>query len=234
MRRLEQELRQTTAQHPQLAQHAIELEDKANDLIAEKASLQAELDYIKREDMLDDTGRTKPILIESQSKLIDRLHVNEFLFSAQQTKNPVKLLVEKVSHLLELLHTAQTQSDLYLQDLQRSNSMLTALRGKNMALYEKVQLCETWKMRALLKIVSNAFEARQVVKGHVPSKHRGEALYLDGLQYTNKELKELLRIVQGYEKQEIVKTIRLQDNALARPSVPILCEIISLCPYLKE
>merc|ERR1711865_453882 len=91
-----------------------------------------------------------------------------------------------------------------------------------------------WKMRALLKIVSNAFEARDKVKGHMPAKHRGEALYLDGLQYTNKELKELVRIVQGYEKQEIVKTIRLQDNALARPSVPILCEIISLCPYLKE
>merc|ERR1712070_486361 len=157
LRRLEEELRQTTAVHTQLAQHATELDD------------------IKREDMLDDTGRTKPILIESESRLIDRLQINEFLFSAQQTKNPVKMLVEKVSHLLELLHTAQTQSDLYLQDLQRSNSMLTALRGKNMALYEKVQLCETWKMRALLKIVSNAFEARTVVKGHVPAKHRGEA-----------------------------------------------------------
>merc|ERR1719454_2595643 len=170
MRRLEEELRQTTAVHTQLAQQAIELEDKANDLEAEKTALQAELDYIKREDMLDDTGRTKPILIESESKLIDRLQVNEFLFTAQQTKNPVKMLVEKTSHLLELLHTAQTQSDLYLQDLQRSNSMLTALRGKNMSLYEKVQLCETWKMRALLKIVSNAFETRQVIKGAVPVK----------------------------------------------------------------
>merc|ERR1712054_378126 len=161
----------------------------------------------------------KPILIESESKLIDRLQVNEFLFSAQQTKNPVKMMVEKVSHLLELLHAAQTQSDLYLQDLQRSNSMLTALRGKNMALYEKVQLCETWKMRALLKIVSNAFEARQNVKGLAPSKHRGEVLYLDGLQYTNKELKEIMRLIKSYEKEEIVKKILLQDNSLARPSI---------------
>merc|ERR1719454_2372856 len=207
MRRLEEELRQTTSVHTQLAQHAVELEDKANDLEAEKSALSAELDYIKREDMLDDTGRTKPILIESESKLIERLQINEFLFSAQQTKSPVKMLVEKVSHLLELLHTAQTQSDLYLQDLQRSNSMLTALRGKNMALYEKVQLCETWKMRALLKIVSNAFEAREKVKGHVPAKHRGEALYLDGLQYTNKELKEIMRLIKSYEKEEIVKKI---------------------------
>lgn len=234
LRRLEEELRQTTSVHTQLAQHRIELEDKANDLEAEKAAVAAELEYIKREDMLDETGRTKPILIESESKLIDRLQINEFLFSAQQTKNPVKMLVEKISHLLELLHTAQTQSDLYLQDLQRSNSMLTALRGKNMALYEKVQLCETWKMRALLKIVSNAFEARQNVKGHVQAKHRGEVLYLDGLQYTNKELKELVRVVQSYEKMEVVKSIRLQDNSLAKPSVPCLIEILNLCPYLNE
>jgi len=144
----------------------------------------------------------------------------------------VKMLVEKVSHLLELLHTAQTQSDLYLQDLQRSNSMLTALRGKNMALYEKVQLCETWKMRALLKIVSNAFETRATVKGLAQTKNRGHALYLTGLQYTNKELKELLRMITSYGKEEIVKEIHLQENSLARPSVPVLCEIMGLCPYL--
>jgi hypothetical protein len=101
-------------------------------------------------------------------------------------------------------------------------------------LYEKVQLCETWKMRALLKIVSNAFEARQTVKGHAPPQHRGEALYLDGLQYTNKELKEILRLVESYEKEEVVKKILLQDNSLARPSVPMLCQIVGTCPYLKE
>jgi len=184
--------------------------------------------------MLDDTGRTKPILIESESKLIDRLQINEFLFSAQQTKNPVKMLAEKISHLLELLHTAQTQSDLYLQDLQRSNSMLTALRGKNMALYEKVQLCETWKLRALLKIVSNAFETRQHVKGHTVVKHRGNALYLDGLQYTKKELQELVRMITSYGKEEVVKEVHLQENSLARPAVPILCEIIQMCPYLQK
>merc|ERR1711953_1289405 len=115
-----------------------------NEIEAEMAAVKAELDYIKREDMLDETGRTKPILIESESKLIDRLQINEFLFSAQQARNPVPMLVEKVSHILEMLRTAQTQADLYLQDLQRSNIMLTALRQKNMVLHEKVQLCETW------------------------------------------------------------------------------------------
>merc|ERR1712176_1068989 len=158
---------------------------------------------IKREDMLDDTGRTKPILIESESKLIERLQVNEFLFSAQQARNPVPMLVEKVSHLLEMLHTAHTQSDLYLQDLQRSNSMLTALRTKNMSLYEKVQMCETWKLRALLKIASN-------------------------------ELEELNKVITNYMKQDSVKEIRLQDNALDKTAVPALCSLINLCPYLVK
>mmetsp|Transcript_125263 Transcript_125263/g.216996 ORF Transcript_125263/g.216996 Transcript_125263/m.216996 type:complete len:855 (+) Transcript_125263:120-2684(+) len=234
LRRMEEELRQATSVHGQLSHQVTELEDKVNDMEAESSSLKVELDYIKREDMLDDTGRTKPILIESESKLIERLQINEFLFQAQQTRNPVKMLVEKVSHLLELLHTAQTQSDLYLQDLQRSNSMLTALRGKNMALHEKVSLCETWKMRALLKIASNAFEARQNVKGHLANRDRGNSLYLDGLQYTNKELQELCRVIQSYEKQDIVKEIRLQDNSLTKKSVPVLIDLIRLCPYLMQ
>jgi hypothetical protein len=89
-----------------------EKEDEYNGLVAEKAALNAELDYIRREDMLDETGRTKPVLIESNdSKLCERLQINEFLYSAQQARNPVPMIIEKISHLLELLHTAQTQSD---------------------------------------------------------------------------------------------------------------------------
>lgn len=89
---------------------------------------------------------------------MERLQINEFLYSAQQARNPVPMIIEKVSHILELLHTAQTQSDQYLLDLQKSNSLLQALRQKNLALYEKSQACESWKLRALMKIVANAFQ----------------------------------------------------------------------------
>jgi len=233
LRRGEEEMRQISATNMQLTQKHAEVEDHFNGVVAEKASLKAELDYIKREDMLDDSGRTKPILIDSDSKLIDRLQINEFLYSAQQARNPIPMLVEKVSHILEMLHTAQTQADMYLQDLQRSNSMLTALRQKNMGLYEKVQMCETWKMRALLKIASNEFEMRQAVKGHQRAKD-GHSLYLDGLQYTNKELKELHTVITNYSKQDSVKEIHLQDNQLDKTSVPFLTGLIDLCPYLTR
>eukprot|EP00929_Paragymnodinium_shiwhaense_P032401 TRINITY_DN17955_c0_g1_i1.p1 TRINITY_DN17955_c0_g1~~TRINITY_DN17955_c0_g1_i1.p1 ORF type:complete len:834 (+),score=340.22 TRINITY_DN17955_c0_g1_i1:97-2598(+) len=232
LRQHEEEQRQAASTNAQLIQQHTNVEDKYNELEAERAAVKAELDYIKREDMLDETGRTKPILIESESKLIERLQINEFLFSAQQARNPVPMLVEKVSHILEMLHTAQTQADLYLQDLQRSNTMLTALRQKNMVLYEKVQLCETWKLRALLKIASNAFEIRHLVKGHVPQQHQN--LYLDGLQYTYKELLELYKVITNYGKQEMVKEIHLQDNSLSTPSIQPLCSLIDLCPYLAR
>jgi len=232
-RRSEDELRQATASNTQLTNQQSEAEDKFNEVEAEKAALLAELQYVKREDMLDESGRTKPILIESESKLIERLQVNEFLYSAQQARNPVPMLVEKVSHILEMLHTSQTQADLYLQDLQRSNSMLTALRHKNMALYERVQMCETWKMRALLKIASNEFEMRQSVKGHLKAKDQ-HCLYLDGLQYSNKELEELVKVITNYMKQDYVKEIHLQDNQLDRTSVPLLTQLLELCPYLLK
>jgi len=234
LRRTEDELRQATAVNGQLLQKRVEVEDRFNEVEAEKVAVKAELDYIKREDMLDETGRTKPILIESESKLIERLQINEFLYSSQQARNPVPMLVEKISHLLEMLHTTQVQSDMYLQDLQRSNSMLQGLRDKNKNLYEKVQMCETWKMRALLKIASNEFEMRNSVKGHKSSVKEGNALYLDGLQYSNKEIGELKKLIQNYMKEESVKEIRLQDNNLDKTAVPLLCELMDLCPYLTK
>merc|ERR1712100_187017 len=47
-------------------------------------------------------------------------------------------------------------------------------------------------------------------------------------------MKEILRLIKSYEKEEIVRLIRLQDNSLAKASVPMLCEIMATCPYLRE
>merc|ERR1719218_121065 len=142
------------------------------------------------------------------------------------------MLIEKLSHILELLHTAQTQSDQYLQDLQRSNQMLTALREKNMILYERTQVCETWKMRALLKIVSNAFELREARPGHM-TKKAGHSLFLDGLQYGVKELGELRKLIVAYDQRENIHKVRLQDNALGQDALKEVLELIDLCPYLQ-
>lgn len=110
--------------------------------------------------------------------------------------------------------------------------MLTALRQKNMTLYEKVQMCETWKMRALLKIAANEFEQRVGVKGHHQKAKSEYCLYLDGLQYTNKELTELNKVIASYGKQDKVKELHLQDNSLDVSAVPLLLSLLDLCPYV--
>merc|ERR1719217_750356 len=61
----------------------------------------------------------------------------------------------------------------------------------------------------------------------------GNTLYLDGLQYSSKELAELIKLITAYNKQESVIKIRLQENSLSDESVEALIQIISLCPYLN-
>lgn len=203
IRKQTEDIRQGQLTYQGLMSQKTEKEDEVNSLDAERASLEAELSFIRREDMLDATGRTKPVLIESNdSRLVERLQINEFLYSAQQARNPVPMLVEKVSHILELLHTAQVQSDQYLLDLQKSNSLLQALRQKNLVLYEKSQACESWKLRALLKIVSNAFQSRENYAGIQSSDSCN--LFLDGLQYSVKELEQLKELVVSYDRQDKV------------------------------
>eukprot|EP00392_Amoebophrya_sp_AT5.2_P012500 g12603.t1 len=232
IRKQAEDAKQGQLSYQSLQTQKTEKEDEYNALEAEKAAITAELDYIRREDMLDETGRTKPVLIESNdSKLVERLQINEFLYSAQQARNPVPMIIEKVSHVLELLHTAQTQSDQYLLDLQKSNSLLQALRQKNLTLYEKSQACESWKLRALMKIVANAFQSRESYLGM----HHSDTcnLFLDGLQYTNKELEQLKDLVISYDRQDKVHQLHLQDNGLGDDSLPILQDLMSTMPYLK-
>lgn len=89
-------------------------------------------------------------------------------------------------------------------------------------------------MRALLKIVSNEFELRPSVPGlHHRGQFGGHTLYLDGLQYTSKELDELQKLITAYNKQESVMKLRLQENSLSDESVEALIQIMSLCPYLN-
>merc|ERR1719181_2414794 len=199
------------------------LQDQLDTLTTDKAGLTAELDYIRREDMLDETGRTKPVLIQSkESKLVQKLHINEFLYRAQQSKNPIPMLIEKLSHLLELLHTGSTQADVYLQDLNRSNGLVSALRQKNVVLYEKSQLYDSFKSKAQLKYVINSFQSDD------PN------LYLDGLNYSSKELSETLRLLFTYAVQEKVSKISLGDNALTDDHVALLMQLCFSTAYLKE
>jgi len=161
-------------------------------------------------------------LIQSkESKLVQKLHINEFLYRAQQSKNPIPMLIEKLSHLLELLHTGSTQADVYLQDLNRSNGLVSALRQKNLVLYEKTQIFDSFKTKAQLKYITNCFQSDD------PN------LYLDGLNYTAKELSEALRLLYMYNVADRVTKVSLQDNYIDDEMVPLIMQFMFSATYLK-
>jgi len=183
-----------------------------------------ELEYIKREDVLDEAGRQRPILIQSsESDLLEKLQVNEFLYEAQQARNPVPPIIEKVAQLLAMLHEGQQRSDAYLGDLQKSNGLVSALRQRNMALFTRTQMFESFKTRALLRYVMNLVEGDRMTD-----------LHLDGLSFGQREISEMLSLLARYEALDKVFVISLIDNGLGDDSVNLLLQLMFQLPYLRS
>ncbi|KAF4675069.1 hypothetical protein FOL46_002985 [Perkinsus olseni] len=201
-------------------------EDAEAELSADIAKLNAEIDFVKRTDMLDENGRMKPIQIESDgSDLVSRLQINEFLYRAQQEpREAVALIIEKLSHLLELVHGAQSQGHQYLGDLDRSNGYMKSLRNKNKELLEDVVTLERFRGRTLLQVITNALACPG---GKKPD------LLLEGLGYTVAEVYELLRMLHAADSAQQIEVIDLSKNDLNDEAVPLLCEIINMLSYLK-
>eukprot|EP00927_Polykrikos_kofoidii_P076503 TRINITY_DN73584_c0_g1_i1.p1 TRINITY_DN73584_c0_g1~~TRINITY_DN73584_c0_g1_i1.p1 ORF type:complete len:919 (-),score=206.50 TRINITY_DN73584_c0_g1_i1:412-3168(-) len=190
---------------------------------SDKEQLIKELEYIKRED-LDEAGRQRPILIQStESDLLEKLQVNEFLFEAQQARNPVPPLIEKVAQLLAMLHDGQQRADQYLADLSKSNGLVSALRQRNMALFSRTQMFESFKTRALLRYVMNLVEGDLMTD-----------LHLDSLSFGGREINEMLNLLQRYEATDKVFVVSLIDNGLDEDSVNLLLQLVFQLPYLRS
>merc|ERR1719198_1941688 len=199
------------------------MEEEVANSINDKDQYQQELEYIKREDVLDEAGRQRPILIQStDSDLVEKLQINEFLYEAQQARNPVPPMVEKIAQLLAMLHEGQSRSDTYLGDLSKSNSLVSALRQRNMALFSRTQMFESFKTRALVRYVMNLVEGDLVTD-----------LHLDGLNFSNREINEMVSIFQRYEATDKVHVISMVDNGLDEDSINLILQLVFLLPYLK-
>eukprot|EP00435_Cladocopium_sp_Y103_P023046 s426_g5.t1 len=183
-----------------------------------------ELEYIKREDVLDEAGRQRPILIQStDSDLLEKLQVNEFLYEAQQARNPVPPMIEKIAQLLAMLHEGQQRADAYLGDLSKSNALVSAMRQRNMALFSRTQMFESFKSRALMRYVMNMVEGDRI-----------HDLHLDGLSFGTREIKEMLGLFQRYECFEQVYVLSLIDNGLDDDAVNIILQVIFQLPYMRS
>merc|ERR1719401_1755418 len=198
-------------------------EDIAN-ANADKENLIRDLAFIKREDALDEAGRQRPILIQSsESDLVEKLQINEFLYEAQQARNPVPPIIEKIAQLLAMLHEGQARADQYLGDLSKSNGVVSALRQRNMTLFSRTQMFESFKTRALLRYVMNLIEGELVTD-----------LHLDGLSFGPREISEMMALFQRYESLDKVYVISLVDNGLDEDSINLLLQLIFSLPYLRS
>mmetsp|Transcript_110493 Transcript_110493/g.195581 ORF Transcript_110493/g.195581 Transcript_110493/m.195581 type:complete len:953 (-) Transcript_110493:166-3024(-) len=199
------------------------LEEQVATMTSDKQNLQKELEYIKREDVLDEAGRQRPILIQStESDLLEKLQVNEFLYEAQQARNPVPPLIEKIAQFLAMLHEGQSRADQYLGDLSKSNSLVSALRQRNMALFSKTQMFESFKTRALIRYVMNLVEGDLMTD-----------LHLDGLNFGPREINEMVLVLQRYEATDKVYVVSLIDNGLDEECINLILQMIFLLPYLR-
>mmetsp|Transcript_68112 Transcript_68112/g.122756 ORF Transcript_68112/g.122756 Transcript_68112/m.122756 type:complete len:931 (+) Transcript_68112:131-2923(+) len=199
------------------------LEEQVATTVNDTESFKKELEYIKREDVLDEAGRQRPILIQStESDLLEKLQVNEFLYESQQARNPVPPMIEKVAQLLAMLHEGQQRSDAYLADLSKSNGLVSAMRQRNMALFSRTQMFESFKTRALLRYIMNMVEGERV-----------SDLHLDGLSFGQREINEMLGLLQRYDVCEQVYVLSFIDNGLDDDAINLILQLMFSLPYLR-
>jgi len=212
-----------SAENTKLRDEIGRLEEEVATIDSDAQAIKKELDYIKREDVLDEAGRQRPVLIQSaESDLLEKLQINEFLYEAQQARNPTPPLIEKIAQLLAMLHEGQSRSDQYLNDLSKSNGLVAALRQRNMALFSRTQEFDSFKTRALMRYIMNLIETGSV-----------SSLHLDGLSFGEREINEMMSLVQRYDAQDTVHYLSLQDNALDSDSVGLLMQLVYTLPYLR-
>jgi len=228
---LKAEIKKMTDRSSELVADNTRLRDEIDRLEEEVAtaahdldSHRKELDYIKREDVLDDAGRQRPVLIQSNdSDLVEKLQINEFLYEAQQARNPVPPMIEKIAQLLSLLHEGQGRADEHLAALSKSNGLVSALRQRNMELFTRTQMFDSFKTRALLRYVMNLIEGELCTD-----------LHLDGLSFGVREISGLLEKLTLYEANDKIFIVSLQDNGLDDDSVNLLLQLIYSLPYLRK
>merc|ERR1712110_725908 len=132
-------------------------------------------------------------------------------------------LIEKIAQMLAMLHDAQGRCDQYLGDLSKSNGLVSALRQRNMTLFSRTQMFESFKTRALMRYVMNLIEAELM----------GE-LCLDGLNFGPREMSDMITLLSRYNVQEKVFIISLVDNGLDDEAVNLLLQLMFNLPYLRK
>ncbi|KAF4663287.1 hypothetical protein FOL46_004838 [Perkinsus olseni] len=197
---------------------------------AKVQQLKNELAFIRREDGLDESGRQRPILIHSNdSTLVDKLQMNSFLYEAQQQRNPVPMLIEKIAQLLELLHFEQKAANRYLGDLAKSNSLVANLRQLNLELTGKKSGMTSFKAQLIGRVVQNQMDA----SSSTSSSSSSSELVLTGLLMQDRDLRDVMGLVRAYGVEDGIQGLYLDKNLIDDNATTTLLTILHELPYLK-
>lgn len=186
------------------------------ELELEVEKMQAEIQFMKIHNMLGEDGRLKPLQIESvesendmSAALVTKLGINEFLIQAQSEPEVHKthlMLVEKISHILELIHGAETLEAQYQSDAERSREMIKQLTDKNADIFKEIDHIQNFADHALVQLGLNQLRSST-------SPERSKVLLLTGLGFTDSDMQKLLDALQPSEKAKL-ESIVINNNKL--------------------
>lgn len=224
---------ETVRVHDQLSELAssdkpgiLEKIKEENDVLStEIQKIQTDIEFMASQGMLGDDGRTKPLLIQSESEdpnsLSERLNINGFLRDAQSEADVGKcilMMVEKMSQLLDMVHAAETLELQYGRDLARSTELARQLKEKNASAQHQVSTLEDYSSSSRFQFAKNLFASLGNVK-----------LLLRGMEYRDEDIADLMNELSEAAKGRIEK-IDVSRNNLVNLN---LSKLVADCAILK-
>lgn len=207
-----------------------DMETKLISLSVEKDQLKSDIQFMRRENLLDATGRLKPTLIEVSpaASLVEKMKINEFLTKAQASSAPIPLMVEKIGHLIELVHTAQSNLDKLRSDHFKSNQLAVSLRKKNVNLLTKAQEGESFKSTIVRTVIMNTFAAAE------SNPNMPISLKLSSIPIDSEGIKSILHLAESHKSIERIESIDLCKCSLKDDCMSSVISLAVNLPYLRR
>ena len=188
--------------------------------------LETEMDFLHQNRMLSQDGRLKPIQIQNDTldELVKKLGINDFLELAQSEPEVYKtnlMLVEKISHLLELVHNSETLESQYLKDLDRSKEMYRQLGDKKSEIAKELYDVENFVDSALVQMGLNQLRGTSL--------ERAKILNLSGLGFSDSDMQKMMSALEPGEKAKL-ESINFDNNKLIQFD---LARLVTECVSLK-
>lgn len=188
------------------------------------SALEQNLHRIKR---INVDKRFCPILIDSESHLMDRLQINPFLRRCQSQSRPLPPIIDKIADILGALEGARNRADERFITLGMCNSRINASRESRAEFQELLMRLKTFKTNALVNYLENLLS--NTSNNQVPQ----EAIF-DLIDLGPEELTLIGRTIKRLSIEDKLQRLSFCECSLDGNCLPRLTGIISSCPYLAR